>query len=308
MSNSLKNRLSHLVDLRISGFEKSVPPGTIRQLSFSARRSEEWFDEFVGRVSSAIGNHYLPVFRMSDGEFRFSVGYRIPYPPPGKPALLHYGEEYLATYVLRRRQKLFMSGSPGYGYELYTQAEWRSLLPHYIKCLRQISEEGILAIVFYLSPDRFAQQYYDAIFEWLDKHDICITPENYCPFYFAYALLNGPRRRQIYDGRRILVVTSMDDTKEQAIGRGLMKAGATDVQSIRISRNKALLDKISLSGINCPVDVVLVGAGVGAANILVQLRELNTLCIDAGFCIDLLADPSLAGRRYFTLPDNPETL
>ena len=31
--------------------------------------------------------------------------------------------------------------------------------------------------------------------------------------------------------------------------------------------------------------------------------ELNTLCIDAGYCLDLLADPSLAGKREFTQPD-----
>ena len=299
---TIKDRFPYLVDLRLPGFEKSVPPGEILQYSLVDRASSEWFEMFVSRISDAIGHHFLPVFRVSDGEFLFSVGYRIPYPPPGKSPIAHYLKQ-IGSYVLKGKNRTFMSGSRGYGYEAYTKGEWSQSRPHYIQCLRQIAEEGILAVVLYTSPDHFAEQYYLPMLKWFDQHDMQLADDNYFPFYFVYALLNGPKRFRLYSGRRILVVTSMDDAKEQAIDRGLRSVGAADVQYIRISRNKALLDRISLGDIALPIDIVLIGAGVGAANILVQLRELNTLCIDAGYCLDLLATPELSGKRYFTQPD-----
>lgn len=304
MSNSLKSQLSYLVDLRIPGFEKSVPPGTIRQLSFSPRRSEEWFEEFIGRVSGAIGNHYLPVYRMADGEFMFAVGYHMPFREPGASPIKHFARQLLSYLLLRRLGSQFFTVHG----ECYTRSQRNQQYPLYVSYLRQISEQGILAMFLAKQRDNFALQYVSLILDWLDAQQILVKPENYYPFYFVYALLNGPERRRIYSGKRILIVTSTDDEKREAIEHGLQEAGAIDTQFIQISRNKALLDKISLAGIDRPVDVVLVGAGIGAANILVQLRELNTLCIDAGFCIDLLASSSLAGRRYFTLRDNPENL
>jgi len=49
-----------------------------------------------------------------------------------------------------------------------------------------------------------------------------------------------------------------------------------------------------------------VGGGVGAANILYQLRDLSTVCIDAGHVLDCYAHPENVGVRAFTRPDDPQ--
>jgi microcompartment protein CcmK/EutM len=299
---TLYEQLSHLVDLRISGFEESVPPGAFLQASFTDRSAQGWFDELTDRCRSAIGKTYLPVFRLSDGEFYFSVGYRIPRPEPGSHAVLHY-LRHAVSYVKYGKHRRFWSGTPDYGYETYAGREWTALREKYIVCLREIAAEGLLAAAIVRTPNHYSERYHRPICGWFERHQIPLTPANYYPFHFVYALLNGPRRSHILQGRRVLVVTSLTPEKQRAIACGLEAAGAGSAQFLTISRSKAMADRISLSGLVRPIDVALVGGGVGAANVLVQLRPLGTLCIDAGYCLDLLADPALAGRREFTRPD-----
>ena len=50
-------------------------------------------------------------------------------------------------------------------------------------------------------------------------------------------------------------------------------------------------------------DLVFVAAGVGSANILMQLQRLKCLCIDCGFMVDALSDIELAKKRLFHLND-----
>jgi hypothetical protein len=100
------------------------------------------------------------------------------------------------------------------------------------------------------------------------------------------------------------VVTSLDPVKEDRLRIALGDEGARSVQFLGVSRSKAMLDTIDLSHIQLPIDVALVGAGVGAANILQQLMPLRTLCIDAGYVLDCIAQPERKGTRVFTLPDS----
>lgn len=302
--SGLYKRLSSLTDLRIPGFEKSVPPGKVYQLAFDERPSQEWFAEFVEKACSAIGKYNLPIFRVSDGEFYFSVGYRIPYPLPGQNPILHYIRQ-AASYIKWSRRTKFWSGTPGYGYEFYSGEEWRNLQKHYINCLHQIvAENGLLAMALIKVVDRFGEPYHKDICAWFDSNNINVNRNNYYPFYFVYGLLVGSARKRVLENKNILVVTSLNPKKQEAIRKGLADAGAASIQFIPISRDRALTDKIDLSELIQPVDVALIGAGVGAANILVQLKDLNTLCIDAGYCLDLIAEPERAGSRDFTVTDD----
>jgi hypothetical protein len=99
------------------------------------------------------------------------------------------------------------------------------------------------------------------------------------------------------------VVTAYDDVRKTAIERSLMAEGVTDAQFISISHGHSMFDTISLDELRLPVDIALVAAGPGSANIALQLKLLNTVTIDAGFCVDCLANPSLKWKRTFCLPD-----
>lgn len=299
---SAKRWFPHEVDLSLRDFRRSVPPNTIYQYSFLPESADDWFHRFEERIRQAIGERHLPVFRVSDGEYSFSVGYRLSRRPTHGLTIFHSARE-LAGYIRRRRFWVFLSGTPGYGFETYTHREWRELRPIFARQLRELAADGILAMVMFRSPDRFAEQYHRPMLRWMKNHDIALTPTNYVPFYFVYALLNGPARNRLYAGRRVLVVTSGDEGKRKALVNGLLDLGAKEVQFLPISRSKAMLDRLDLSKVNRNVDLALVGAGVGSANILAQLKPLNTVCIDAGYCLDLLAEPDRVGSRLFTMPD-----
>jgi hypothetical protein len=49
--------------------------------------------------------------------------------------------------------------------------------------------------------------------------------------------------------------------------------------------------------------LVLIGAGVGSANIINQLTSLNAICIDAGHALDCFSKPELRKERICLLPD-----
>lgn len=297
----LFDRLSHQVDLRVPYFESTVPPGRVRQKVFAIRDTREWFAEFVTRAASSIGRAYLPVHRISDGEMSFAVGFRPPYPPLGVNPVIHYVRQ-VASYVKWRRWSCHLSTGTPDGCEEYSGVEWRQLRQFYTDCVRQlVAANGILAVALCVTPERFGEQYHRAMCEWFERHGIDLNAANYYPFYFVYALLNSPARDLVLKDRSVLVINSLTPERQRAIQEGLEKAGARQVQFRAVSRSKALHDTVELSTLSDPVDVALIGAGVASASILLQLKPLQTLSIDAGYCIDLLAYPELAGKRDFTL-------
>jgi hypothetical protein len=82
-----------------------------------------------------------------------------------------------------------------------------------------------------------------------------------------------------------------------------IKEGVDKVYYYEISPTKSMLEKIDMSKLPEKADIVLVGAGIGSANIINQLKGLNALCIDAGLALDCYAVPSLRKERICLLPD-----
>ena len=82
-----------------------------------------------------------------------------------------------------------------------------------------------------------------------------------------------------------------------------MKEGVKEVYFYNISPNKAIDEVIDKSKLPAHIDLVLIGAGVGSANIINQLKCLNALCVDAGHALDCISRPQLRKERKFSLPD-----
>ena len=131
-----------------------------------------------------------------------------------------------------------------------------------------------------------------------------MTYENYTPFYFVYALLTGPKRHPLFQGRRVLLVNGADREKQKRIEHSLFREGVSSVDWCPISRDRSFYDQIDTMPWQNKVDLVLVGAGVGKPNILLQLQSLGVPVIDAGFVFEVWADPDMRWHRPVCVPDD----
>jgi len=167
--------------------------------------------------------------------------------------------------------------------------------------LKEIGNSGVLCFNF--SETKLSMLYKKAFLKWMDKNNIEITEKNYYHFYFVYALLMGPEAGSLIKNKNILLMTSNRPERNESLIKMLISTGANEVEFYETSHNRPMYDKIDLSKIKIKPDVVLIGAGVGAANILVQLKPLNCLCIDAGWFVDAFANIELAKKRPFCIHD-----
>ncbi len=288
------------VPLVLAGFDRAVPPGTLSALSFAARDAQAWFDGFVGHLCQSIGVRHLPVYRMADGEFAFAVGPR-PALPAGGFGLRESARYGAALFrnALRRVRGTGFATSWG---ERYAGRELAALRERYATQLREIARTGYLALHLNRSRTRFAEEYLRPVWEWLGANGVPLSEQNYVPFYFVYAALRGPARARLLRGRRVLVVTGADDERKRKLLDGLAREGVSDGEVYAISSTRALVEVLDLGRLRMRPEVVLVGAGIGASNVLTQLAPLGTVCIDAGICVDCLADPASA-TRIFLVPD-----
>lgn len=302
----LRNRLKPRVRLHFPGFERhralsDVLEDPTRAYAFDDTDCRASYRRFADDVIAAVGaRRYLPVYRMGDGEFSFALG-----------AL----EEVLPWHRLRPRQAArrilkrltgrageHRSGSPGYGWEVYSSAERRALVDRYATELAAIARQGYLALALDESP--LYSRFLPYALDWFDARGIALHAGNYQHVYAMYVLMHGPDRDRLLRGRRVLVVNHADDARREAVTRGLQELGAAGVEWIQVSRDKSMLDRIDLSALSGPVDLALVGAGVGAANVLTQLAPLGVPALDVGFVLDVLAEPELRWNRPFCVADD----
>jgi hypothetical protein len=300
----LRTRMSTQVTLSIPGFEGSGREVQVLQAAFRTMASESWYGDTRTLLLNKLGQGYFPVFRLSDGECYFCLGYRLPPPGQGKSAVLHYGRTALSAYVKYGCYRTFWSGQPGYGHEVYRGRQWRSLRSEFANLLREVAERGLIAANF--SRHRgfeLMSRYIPDIYDWFDKEGIRLDSDNYIPFYFVYALLLGPDRHAFLRDRKVLVITSLSDEKERRLRKYFEEEGSRSVNFIRISRSSSMTDRIELRPEHEGTEIVLIGAGVGAANILHQVKSLGTLAIDAGYVLECYQNPAYKGTRVFTMPD-----
>jgi len=308
MQSDYKKVMPYYIDFVIPGFEKSYPKGLFKCPAFSGKPSNEWFLSFLKEIEDAMGHRFLPIYRMGDGEFQVCVGYRHRYRTEGE-SLWHYIDTLLRATISQLRKKLSGAGfsartSRRANGDDFSSQELSVVRLKLKENIRYVAKKGYLALKFSCRKDSmFAQHYIMPFSNWLEKIDVHLSDTNYIDVYFVYAMLTGPYRRKIYDGRRILVITSLNETKREAIEKGLKAEGVADVQFIPLSQGRSMYDKIDLSTINKAVDLVLVGRGIGSADILCQLEPLNTVAIDAGYIIECLAYPELKQKRSFCWPD-----
>lgn len=262
-----------------------------------------WFERFADRVAEAVGTAYLPVCRMSDGEFLMLFGYQAPSLRLGPARRLRIRLRQAAEVVRRRIRGFRAYTADGVSSGALSARELRASRPELSKQYAAIAREGILAPHLSYGLHPFQEQYFPALGRWLEEQSVTLTLENYVTFYFVYGLLRGPRFPSLIDGRRVLVVHSATGDKREAITRTLRESNPRGIEWMTISPTRSFAEVIDLTRLQEKPDICLLGAGVGKAQLFPQLKPLGIPCLDAGYSFEVWADPDKQWDRTFMTPD-----
>ena len=291
-----------VIDFYIPGFEKSYPLGSTKTLALQDRDCREWFHECVDQVISSCGVRFLPICRMSDGEFLFILGEQA------VDIRLSLAEK-IRQRLSRIKHHIVLKGGVGpftaghYHSGHFSAAEWHSARTEVPTLIKAISEKGILAWHLNFTAVPFHERYFPALEKWIVRHKVLVTTANYYPFYFIYALLTGPRRSELLKGRRVLVINGAEGEKQRKITDGLLNEGVAEVLWCKISLKRSYFETIDITPFIGRVDLALVGAGIGKLKLFQHLEPLGVPCIDAGFVFEVWADPNNRFKRVYCASD-----
>jgi hypothetical protein len=286
----------------VPGFTKTYREGD-HVLSLREIETNKWFYEFINKIEEySKDKKFLPICRMSDGEFMFCVGEKL---PSERTGLLN---RFL--FSLRRKFSKVIKGNnfrantlPSVPSGNYTQKERKSALMTYGQKIKLIAEQGILALDLTFWEEPFQEQYFPHFRNWLDENHIEINAHNYYPFYFVYAALLGEAKYKLITGKNILIIHSAIGLKRDKIISELYKIGADQIEWLEISADRSLYDKIDLAKITTIPQLVLIGAGVGKPNIILQLSSLCVPCIDAGYVFEVWHEEDNKWKRRYCVDD-----
>lgn len=277
-----------LIDL--PGF-KSMNQYPFEQLFFEDKTAVDLYADFKNALNSAlIEKRFFPVMRMCDGEYIYCVG-RKRSPTIKGPGILKF---YLGLLLKKQRTS--------WG-ETYSKSENKMLKKNFAGLIREIAARGMVANHFMYSHTHFCEEYIEPMQAWYQQKGIVLNERNFTAFYFVYTLLNGPDSLAFFSGKNILVLSSFDSAKCDAVNNELKRRGAIAVYFEPISKTRSMVDKLDLDKYKNKIDLVLIAAGIGSANILLQCKALNRPCIDAGFTLECIADRTRREERIFCLPD-----
>jgi len=293
--------MPYSIDFKIPGFLKQHIRKNPLTLSPEKIDCEAWFYIFSQRIYEAISTSYLPICRMSDGEFRFMFGDQPP--SPRRP---FYYRVKLKTQrlFLSKRKDFRATTTAGVSSGSYDSEEWLSARIKYSNMLVKIARKGILALHLNYNEIPFQEDYFPALGEWLKRNEIRLTSKNCGLNYFVYALLTGPEKSKFFKNRKILVVHSAKGIKRRHIEESLYKEGIDELYWCSISRERSLYDKIDIMRFKDKVDIAFIGAGIGKPNILLQLEPLKIPCLDCGYLFEVWADEEKKWQRPFCVPDD----
>lgn len=284
------------VDLRLSGFPWPNRHSPLQCILHGSSDPQAVYDNFVENLMSALGSRYLPVYRMADGEFLFCLGWRPPL--SREPQKNEFINDIIRGFREKKKRLRGFGTMWGENYTAWESFKGRHKLPALI---RRIVREGFLGLYFMRREDLWGEEFIVPMTKWFKKHNILLSEQNYVPFYMVYAALS--KEKELFHNRKILVATSLTPKRREGIESGLKDAGAAQVEFLNISATKSMFQDIDLGKIKDHPDLVLTGAGIGSANVIVQLDNLPAPVIDAGIFLECLINPAHRAKRPFLLPE-----
>jgi hypothetical protein len=136
------------------------------------------------------------------------------------------------------------------------------------------------------------------------KINITLNKNNYIPFHFGQALI-AKRTTRIINNKNILFVSGIDDDEAAELIKNVKQLGAKNVDVYKCSKTSALTESYNNIKLTVKPDIVFVAAGIGAAKVLVELKDLNCPVIDIGSYLQVLSGKrSIVHAGFFKYPTN----
>jgi len=208
---------------------------------------------------------------------------------------------------------------------LYRQAEdaaaIRRAMPGHVEALRTLARRGRIAPLVFPGNTRKKERGFFSFLrksrnddmaigflDFLAANGIELTGDNYIPFYAVYAYLVSGRFASLLDGKSVCVVNSDFD---EAACRSWFRRFSSEP---RISHAPIAAEYVAtrwdsmregvLAAVPPGVDFCIVGAGIGALQVCVDIAErFSTVAVDAGHVMNMMngrVDKS-GGPRLYTL-------
>ena len=274
-------------------FSAAVLEQEICLFANTIKNGDDYSFYFQQKLLSSIQNHHpLPIARFADGEYAF-YNYTL-----GCNGLYKQAESIAA---IRKSMSLHLAAMK--------YLETRGLFAPLIFP----GNAHIVSKNFFPFPHKKPDSSGVDFLNFLNAHDINLTPDNYIPFYVIYAYLSSAQFAVAMDGKNICILNS-DYHKESCrdwFAQFNSHPHLTFVEipaeyvATRWEDNKTEI----LRMISPQVDLCLAGAGVGALLICKGVAEQFSIpAIDAGHVLNMMngrVDKS-NGARLYTLRKNHE--
>ena len=269
--------ISHLFRFTPELFEKDYG-GDLIAYSFESISIDDWFMIFRQRLIDAIGNNYLPVYRMADGEFHFLLGERFDY-----HSTRHF--IYLLKYLKHKVFEIILGPRINtlWG-ERYSSKDVLELRKKFIRDLNNLLETGILCAYLYENPRNAYVHYNLPFLKFADKHSLELNKFNLFPFHFPFFALSNDGWQDFISNKKILIVTGNLEKRKRILEKNIIELGSKKVGFLEISSNSSMKDKLNIDKIKDlqEYEIAFVAAGIGSLNIISQMKWFNGPVIDVG--------------------------
>jgi hypothetical protein len=250
------------------------------------KSGDDYFQMLHDRIAQALHHHQaVPVVRFADGEYAFY------------------------------RYSLACNG-------LYRQAESikaiKQVMPQHIRAMTYLAAHGLFApLIFpgniHRKPDglmSFLKKKKDAsasdFLDVLADAGIQLTRDNYMPFYVIYAYLASAQFTSVVDGKKICILNSKFNEDSCRSWFAAQSSSPllhyVPIPAQYVATRWAAIQKEILAEIPPDTDLCLVGAGVGALLVCVDVvRTYAIPAIDAGHVLNMMngrVDKSNGARLY----------
>lgn len=298
--------LPYLIRHEMEGFESLSSPDAV-VLAPKRVDCRQWFHEFTDLVLTKIErNVYFPIIRLTDGDYPFLFGYDIPeLRDVWIKRLRHWGYRRVKK-MLGMNKRFVAQAKSGYVSADYSWQEVQQEREAHWQNILFLGHQGILAWHLTFGPRPFQEKWHPAIQRALEKSNFQINESNYYPFYFVYALLSGPRRRELYKNRRILFVTTADEKKKETIECNLRREGVLEIHWADSTPPTSMQGDIDVMPFLGKIDLAFVAKGLPKANVMRKMAKLGVPVIDVGLFAEIWSNNISDEQRPYCQMDEKE--